>query len=119
MQQATREMMHANIDPGNQIVLRNILSIEEFMEVNRRGSWQVHVPHAARGWFCLLATGDSQIVTRPVRVLQEPLRTDNGLSPELSLSRDPSITYAHCGLENSLDGWRIPLEFPIYWSPRG
>jgi len=69
IEQGTNKMMHANIHPSNQIFLCDILSVEETMEINGRGSWQVKVPHAARRWFGLLATGNSQIVARPVRVL--------------------------------------------------
>jgi hypothetical protein len=40
-------MMHANVHPGNQVFLCDILPIEEMMKINQWSTWQISVPHAA------------------------------------------------------------------------
>lgn len=72
-------MVHPNVDPSDQIFLRDILSIEKLVKVDRRRAGQVEVPGAARRRLCFLATRNSKIVSRPVDVLEHALGTHDGL----------------------------------------
>ena len=65
--------MCAYVNPGNEVLLRDVLAVEELVEVDHGGAWEVEVPLRARGGLCVLALGHGEIVTRPVGVVQEAL----------------------------------------------
>lgn len=69
----TYQMMRPNIDPGDQVFLRNVLAIKEAMEVHHRVSGQVQIPHAARGGLCVFATRNRKVIPSPVGIFQQPL----------------------------------------------
>lgn len=75
------EVVRTDVDPRDEVLLRDVLTIEEFMEVDDGGAGQVLVPHAAAGRLRLLALAHSEVVPRPVGVLEQALRTDDRLSP--------------------------------------
>lgn len=72
-------MVHPNVDPSDQIFLRNILPVEKPVKVDRRRAGQVKVPHAARRWLGFFTTRNSQVVSRPVGVFEESLGAHDGL----------------------------------------
>lgn len=73
------EVVHPDVDPSDQIFLRDILPIEELVKVDRRRAGQVEVPDAARRRLCFLATRNSKVVSRPVGVVEHALGTHDGL----------------------------------------
>lgn len=72
-------MVHADVDPGDEVLLREALAVEELIEVHERRAREVHVVHATRRGLCILATRDGKVVPRPVRVLQQALRANDRL----------------------------------------
>lgn len=72
-------MMHPKINPCNQVLLCNIFPIEKVVEVDHGRAWEVQIPHAAGSRFCFLPTGDCEVVSSPVGVIQESLGTNHGL----------------------------------------
>lgn len=73
------QMVHAYVDPGNQILLRQVLAVEEVVEVDHGATREVHVPHAAGRRLGLLATGHGKVVPGPVGIVEETLGPDNSL----------------------------------------
>ena len=73
------EVVRPDVDPSDQIFLRDIFPIEKFVKVDRRRAGQVKVPYTARRWFRFLATGHSEIITCPVGILEDPLGAYDGL----------------------------------------
>jgi len=64
-------MMRADVHPGNQVFLCDILPIEEMMKIDQWSTWQISVPHAAGCRLSFLAKRHSQIISRPVGIVQE------------------------------------------------
>ena len=73
--------MRADVYPRDQVLLRDVLSVEELVEVDDGRAGEVLIPHAAACRLCLLALTDREVVTSPVRILEQALRTDNRLTP--------------------------------------
>lgn len=68
------QMMHADVDPSDQILLSDVLPIEELMEVDDRFAWEVHIPHTAGSRLRILAKRYCEVISSPIRVIQQPLR---------------------------------------------
>lgn len=64
------EVMHSNVDPSDQIFLGYILRIEKVVKVDGWHAGQVKVPYTARRRFRFLATGNCEIASCPVGVLE-------------------------------------------------
>ncbi len=77
---ATYQMVRANVDPSHKILLRDVLAIEELVEIDHRLSWEVHVPHGAGRGLGFLSAGNCKVVTGPVSVVLQTLRSDDGLN---------------------------------------
>jgi hypothetical protein len=72
-------MVHPDVNPGHQILLSNIFTVKEVVEVNRRSPWKVKIPHAAGRRLRILATRHRQVITCPVSILEQTLRSYDGL----------------------------------------
>jgi len=72
-------MMRPNINPSNQICLRDILPVEKLMKVYRWVTRQIHIPHRTRAWLAFFTFRNSEIVTGPVGIVQEAFGTHYGL----------------------------------------
>ena len=72
-------MVHTDVDPRDEILLRDVLAVEELVEVDHRQAGKVHIPHAARRRLRILAERDGEVVARPVGVVEKTLRSDNSL----------------------------------------
>ena len=75
----THQMMHAYINPGNQIFLSQVLTVKEIVEIDHGTTWQVHVPHATRRRFGIFTARDSEVVPGPVGVVKKALGSNDGL----------------------------------------
>ena len=73
--------MRADVYPRDQVLLRDVLSVEELVEIDYGRAGEVLIPHAAACRLCLLALTDREVVTSPVRILEQALRPDNSLTP--------------------------------------
>jgi hypothetical protein len=69
----TYKMVHADINPCHQVLLCDVLAVEEFVEIDHRFTGQVHVPHGAGRWLCVLAARNGEVVASPVRVFKQSL----------------------------------------------
>ena len=72
-------MVHADVDPSDEILLRDVLAVEELVEVDDRFAGEMHVPLATRRRLGVLALRDREVVAGPVGVVQETLGADDGL----------------------------------------
>lgn len=70
-----REVVHADVDPRDQVLLGDVLAVEELVEVDHRGTGKVQVPLGTRSGLRLLALRHREVVPGPVRVLKQTLRT--------------------------------------------
>ena len=73
------EVVHPEVDPSDQIFLRDILPVEKLVKVHWRRGRQVKVPCAARGRFRFLATRHSEVVACPVDVVEGAFGAHDGL----------------------------------------
>ena len=78
----TYEMVHPDIHPRHEVLLRDVLAVEELVEVDHRRPWQVHVPHAARCRLGVLSLGDLKVVPCPISVLEQAFGANDGLVGE-------------------------------------
>ena len=74
-------MVRADVYPRDQVLLRDVLSVEELVEVDDGRAGEVLIPHATACRLRLLALADREVVTSPVRILEQALRPDNSLTP--------------------------------------
>lgn len=79
------EVVHSDVDPSNQIFLRDILPVEKVVEIDRRRPGQVKIPYAARRRLGFLATGNREIVSCPVGILEEAFGAYNSLCRKSSI----------------------------------
>lgn len=68
---STYQMMRSDVYPRNQIFLCDILAIEEFVKIDYRMAWQIHVPHATWRRLGVFATGNGEIVSCPVSIFEQ------------------------------------------------
>ena len=73
--------MRPDVDPRDEVLLRDVLAVEELVEVHDRVTGEVQIPHRATRRLRLLALADREVVTSPVRILEQALRPDNSLTP--------------------------------------
>jgi hypothetical protein len=56
LSQAAYQVVRPNVDPGNKILLSDIFTIKEAVEVDHRRARKVLIPHTARRRFVVLST---------------------------------------------------------------
>lgn len=76
--------MRSQINPSHQIFLYDILAVKESMKVDCRCSWEIHVPHWARGGFGLFPERNSQVISSPIGVIKEATGAYDGLFRRLA-----------------------------------
>ena len=74
-----RKVVHADVDPRDEIGLRDVFAVEELVEVDGGRSGKVEVPLATRRGLGLLALRDCEVVARPVGVVQEAFGSNDRL----------------------------------------
>lgn len=60
--------MGSDVDPGDKILLVKTFSVKELVEIDRRVSRKMLVPHRAGGVLAVLVLSDCYVVAGPVRI---------------------------------------------------
>lgn len=89
-------MVHPDVNPGHQILLSDIFTVEKVVEVDRGSPWKIKVPHAAGKGLRIFATGHRQVITRPVGILEQTLRSYDSLGrTSIKTIQEHSMCCAH------------------------
>ena len=76
------QVVRSDVHPRDEVLLRDVLTIEELVEVDHRRAWQVHVPHAARCRLGVLSLRDRKVISCPISILEQAFGANDGLVGE-------------------------------------
>lgn len=75
----SHQVMRSYVDPSNEVLLLDVLTVKELMEVDHGSSGEVEIPHAAGRQLGVLSFRNRQVVPCPIGIVKKPLGTHDGL----------------------------------------